>query len=211
MIYEMAVVAKAEFSDAQVTALNGMVRDVVKAHDGDVYIEDDWGVLNFAAPTQDGAKRGRYLYFCYRANSSCNAELNRRLGINENIIKQLVIQLGSEQNVDKIIKAYRTPFSKKYHGSVLDTKKDAGEDADYDMEKDRRNFSRRKTCWFTAKKIRADWKDPATYSWLINEFGKITPARISGISAKHQRWATQTIKRARQLGLCSYLSGRIAQ
>ncbi|MEI8347856.1 MAG: 30S ribosomal protein S18 [Pseudomonadota bacterium] len=82
---------------------------------------------------------------------------------------------------------------------------------EFDVEKDRRNFSKRKSCWFTAKKICADWKDPGTYSWLISEFGKITPARISGISAKHQRIVTQTIKRALQLGLCSQLSGRIAQ
>ncbi|OFZ37462.1 MAG: 30S ribosomal protein S18 [Bdellovibrionales bacterium RIFOXYD12_FULL_39_22] len=55
------------------------------------------------------------------------------------------------------------------------------------------------------------WKDPATYSWLISEFGKISPARVSGISRKYQRRITSEIKMARQLGIASYLSNRIAE
>jgi small subunit ribosomal protein S6 len=212
MIYELAVVAQADQNESQIATLTSMVREVVKSHDGDLYIEDDWGVLSFAQPTAHGVRKGHYLYFLYRANNQNNAEIIRRLKINEGIIKYLIIKLGEEKHVDKIIKGHRSPYSKKYQGSVLDSNtQEQTDDMDVDIEKDRRNFARRKSCWFTAKKIRADWKDPGTYSWLISEFGKISPARISGISAKHQRIATQTIKIARQLGLCSHLSGRLAQ
>ena len=104
---------------------------------------------------------------------------------------------------------YKCPFSTgKYKGSVTDSLKD---DAEETVEKDRRKFARKKSCWFTAKKVKADWKDPGTYAWLINEFGKITPARVSGISRKHQRFADYAIKRARQVGLASSLTGRIAE
>ncbi|OFZ28009.1 MAG: 30S ribosomal protein S18 [Bdellovibrionales bacterium RIFOXYB1_FULL_37_110] len=78
-----------------------------------------------------------------------------------------------------------------------------------DIEKDRRRFARRRNCWFIARGIKADWKDPKTYMWLINEFGKISPARVSGVSTKHQRFVNSAIKRARQLNIVSHLSDAV--
>ena len=74
----------------------------------------------------------------------------------------------------------------------------------------RKKFARKKTCWFAAKSIKADWKDPKTYGWLVNEFGKISPARVTSISRKHQRFANNAVKRARNIGLISQLSDQTA-
>lgn len=79
----------------------------------------------------------------------------------------------------------------------------------YDLEKDRRMFSRKKNCWFCAKEISPDWKDPYSYSWLVNEFGKIAPSRINGLCATHQRQATTAIKRGRNMCLIGHLSNQI--
>ncbi|MBF0313003.1 MAG: 30S ribosomal protein S18 [Oligoflexia bacterium] len=81
----------------------------------------------------------------------------------------------------------------------------------YDMDKDRRMFSRKKSCWFCAKESNPDWKDPHSYAWLVNEFGKISPGRISGLCATHQRHATTAIKRGRNMCLLSYISNHTAQ
>ncbi|MBF0300266.1 MAG: 30S ribosomal protein S18 [Oligoflexia bacterium] len=78
----------------------------------------------------------------------------------------------------------------------------------HDVDKDRRMFSRKKSCWFCAKKTDPDWKDPSSYAWLVNEFGKISPGRITGLCAKHQRHATTAIKRGRNICLIGYISGR---
>jgi len=75
-----------------------------------------------------------------------------------------------------------------------------------DGDKDRKVFARKKSCWYCAKKGGPDWKDPASYLWLVNEFGKISPARVSGICSKHQRSATRSIKRGRSIGLVSVVS-----
>jgi ribosomal protein S18 len=64
------------------------------------------------------------------------------------------------------------------------------------------------TAFFKSNNIIADWKDPKTYSWLVNEFGKISAARVSGVSRKHQRYVTTAIKRARTLGIISHISSR---
>lgn len=205
MIYELAVVAQAAIGDEKVASLNEMISAVVREYEGEVLVQDDWGVKKMAQATSNGVEKGRFLYFIYSANSECNKEISRRLGINEEVIKRLFVKLGTE--ADKIVKGYKTPFSKKYNGSQTDVI----EEKSGEMEKDRKKFARRKSCWFTAKSIKADWKDPATYSWLINEFGKISPARISGTSSKHQRFVTAAVKRARQVGIVSHMSNRIAE
>jgi len=205
MIYELSLVTKAELSDDEVAKVKDIVLAVIKEHDGEVYIEDDWGTLTFAQPTSTGTEQGRFLYFVYKANNLNNVELARRFRINDGVLKHIVISADVEEDkIGEFVKNLKTPYSKKYSGSVTD----AGEEG-ADGGKDRR-FSRRKSCWFTARKIKADWKDPQTYSWLVNEFGKISPARVSGISRKHHRFANKAIKQARNIGLLSHLSSRTA-
>lgn len=80
-----------------------------------------------------------------------------------------------------------------------------------EMEKDRKVFVRRKVCWFCAKKIEPDWKDSNTYLWVVNEFGKISPSRITGVCPKHQRSVSRSIKRSRCIGLIKYTSNVMIQ
>ena len=204
MIYELSLVAKTELSEEQVEKLNGLVRDVVAGHDGEVFIQDDWGKMNLAQPTSNGVGAGHYMYFLYKANNENNKELVRRFGINEGILRHMIIKVGDEKDIGNLVKSYKTPFSKKYNGSVTDSDEEEGGEGD-------KRFSRRRACFFTVNKISADWKDPKTYAWLVNEFGKISPARVSNISRKHQRFATTAIKRARQMALISHVSNRIAE
>ena len=63
----------------------------------------------------------------------------------------------------------------------------------------------KKTCQFTAANVEEiDYKDVELLSKFINEMGKISPARMTGTSAKYQRQLTKAIKRARQLALLPY-------
>lgn len=208
MIYELSLVLKSELSDENVEKMNELVREVLAQHGGEVLVQDDWGSLSFAQVAGDGTTRGRFLYFIYKStDSETNKELSRRFKINEDTLRSMIIKLGEDRAQEEIVKGYKTPYSKKYRGSVVEE----DEEGEGDMRKERRQFARRKTCWFSARKIKADWKDPNTYAWLVNEFGKISPARVSSISRKHQRFANTAIKRARNIGLASHLSGRNAQ
>ena len=207
MIYEIAIVAKDDLNESQLKDVSNMIHEVAKSYDGEVTIEDDWGSLKLAQPTSNGKERGRYLYFQYKANNLANVEIARRIKISEGILRYLIVRLGDDSDLDKISKAYKTPFSKKYKGSVTDHIESEGES---NLEKDRKRFSKSKACWFKAKSVTADWKDPKTYQWLLNEFGKISPARVSSISRKHQRFANAAIKRARNIGLASVFTNRIA-
>ncbi len=204
MIYELSLVAKADLDEARLAAIKQIVTDTVKSFEGEIFIEDDWGRLTLAHPTRRGVANGHFLYFLFCANNRCNRELARRFKINEDHLRHLLVVRGDKAQREALVKAYKTPFSKQYHGSV--TKID-GEDGEGPNP---RKFARRKTCYFRANNICADWKDPDTFTWLINEFGKISPARVTGVSTKHQRFATTAIKRARQIGIVGHMSNRVA-
>jgi small subunit ribosomal protein S18 len=50
-----------------------------------------------------------------------------------------------------------------------------------------------------------DYKDEKLLNRFITERGKILPARLSGITARHQRQLKVAIKRARYLALLPYV------
>jgi small subunit ribosomal protein S18 len=69
----------------------------------------------------------------------------------------------------------------------------------------RRPMMRRKVCRFCAdKQIRIDYKDIRLLVGFITERGKITPSRITGTCAHHQRLLTVAIKRARSVALLPF-------
>jgi small subunit ribosomal protein S18 len=66
-------------------------------------------------------------------------------------------------------------------------------------------FKRKKFCRFTAEKVEyIDYKDVEVLKDFITENGKITPARLTGTTAKYQRQLTVAIKRARFLALLPF-------
>ena len=66
-------------------------------------------------------------------------------------------------------------------------------------------FQRRKVCRFCADKTAVlNYKEAKTLRLFISETGKITPRRISGTCAKHQRKLASEIKRARHIALLPY-------
>ena len=66
---------------------------------------------------------------------------------------------------------------------------------------------KRKVCAFCAEKVDSiDYKDVARLKKFISERSKILPRRITGNCAKHQRFLTTSIKRARHIALIPYVS-----
>ena len=65
---------------------------------------------------------------------------------------------------------------------------------------------RRKSCPLKAAGIREiDYKNVALLSGFITEKGKILPRRISGVCAKMQTQLAVAVKRARYMGLLSFV------
>jgi ribosomal protein S18/ribosomal protein S6 len=192
MIYETAVVLRADLTEEAVNKVKESVLEALKEFNAEVLVQDDWGVKTFAQPTEEKIRNGKYIYFMYKADGKVNLELERRYRINEGVLKHIIVKLGLDKYQDQFIKNYNNPSKEEIE--------------DDEGEKDKKVFSKRKSCYFSATKTEPDWKNPNTYAWLVNEFGKISPARITGLRPKFQRMATAAVKRGRCMGMISYMS-----
>ena len=69
----------------------------------------------------------------------------------------------------------------------------------------RRPMFRRKVCRFCADKtLKIDYKDLRTITQFVTERGKMTPSRITGNCARHQRLLTTAVKRACSVALLPF-------
>jgi len=199
MIYETAFVLRTEANEDAIKKAKSIVEETVKANGGEILVNDDWGVKQFAQPTSNGIQKGNYFFMIFKSDKAANPEIERLFKISEDVLKFVIIKAGEETEQEAIVKAYSNPN----HGA----KTEAGMDA----EKEKKMFQKKKSCYFSAKKTQPDWKDPSSYAWLVNEFGKISPARVTGLRPKYQRMATTAIKRGRCMGLISYMSNHVAR
>lgn len=68
-------------------------------------------------------------------------------------------------------------------------------------------FRRKKMCRFCVEKIDdINYKDVRLLGAFVSERGKITPRRISGVCAPHQRRLAESIKQARNIALLPFSS-----
>jgi small subunit ribosomal protein S18 len=68
-------------------------------------------------------------------------------------------------------------------------------------------FRRKKMCRFCVEKIDdINYKDTRMLNAFMSERGKITPRRISGVCAPHQRRLAEAIKQARNIALMPFSS-----
>jgi small subunit ribosomal protein S18 len=66
-------------------------------------------------------------------------------------------------------------------------------------------FRRKKICRFCVDKVDdVNYKDVKLLSSFVSERGKITPRRISGVCAVHQRRLSDAVKRARNIALLPF-------
>jgi small subunit ribosomal protein S18 len=66
-------------------------------------------------------------------------------------------------------------------------------------------FRRKKVCRFCVEKIDdINYKDVKLLGSFVSERGKITPRRISGVCAPHQRRLAEAIKQARNIALLPF-------
>jgi len=73
------------------------------------------------------------------------------------------------------------------------------------MSQKKQYFRRKKVCRFCVEKIDLiDYKDVKMLMSFTSERGKITPRRLSGVCAAHQRRLSEAIKQARNIALLPF-------
>ncbi|MBU8921922.1 MAG: 30S ribosomal protein S18 [Bacteroidales bacterium] len=70
-------------------------------------------------------------------------------------------------------------------------------------KKDKRTTN--KPCRFCADKLTIDYKNDGLLRRFVTDRGKISPRRITGTCARHQRQLAMAIKRARAIALLPFV------
>ena len=75
---------------------------------------------------------------------------------------------------------------------------------------DKGGFGRRKGCRFCAEgAAQPDYKNPSMLKSFLTDRGKLTPGRLTGTCAKHQRSLATAVRRARMIALVPFtVTGR---
>ena len=84
--YETIFILHPELSEDDIKSVTTKAQDVISSYNGDCLRMDDWGVRKLAYPIKKSA-RGRYYYLRFDGESALIAELERRLRLDEKVLR----------------------------------------------------------------------------------------------------------------------------
>ncbi|MEI6205212.1 MAG: 30S ribosomal protein S6 [Desulfuromonadales bacterium] len=84
--YETIFILQPELSEDDIKSVTAKAQDVISSYKGECFRMDDWGIRKLAYPIRKSA-RGRYYYLRFDGNSALIAELERRLRLDEKVLR----------------------------------------------------------------------------------------------------------------------------
>jgi small subunit ribosomal protein S6 len=94
-MYETIYIVKPDLADEENKALTTRINEVIATMNGDVRKLEDWGIRKLAYPINKIA-RGRYMYLRTDGNAALIAELERRLRLDERVIRYQSVKLDKD-------------------------------------------------------------------------------------------------------------------
>ena len=94
-MYETIYIVKPDLADEENKALTTRINEVVAKMNGDVRKLEDWGVRKLAYPI-DKINRGRYMYLRTDGDAALIAELERRLRLDDRVIRYQTVKLEKD-------------------------------------------------------------------------------------------------------------------
>lgn len=93
-LYESTFVTRQDVSRADVSKLVDQFTDIVKQHGGQIVKHEYWGLRNLAYKIKKNRK-GHYVLLAIDAPFDAVKEMERTMGINEDIIRKLTVRVDS--------------------------------------------------------------------------------------------------------------------
>ena len=84
--YETIYILQPDLGEDEIKVIADKVQDVISSYKGGLHRLEDWGVRKLAYPIRKCA-RGRYLYLRYDGGRELIAELERRLRLDEKVLR----------------------------------------------------------------------------------------------------------------------------
>lgn len=179
--YETIVIFKTGATEAAVSTITKKLEKVITKKPGKVTKKDEWGIKTLAYPIKK-EKQGKYVVWFYNQEPKIVAEVDKALRYEEDVLRYTTHV--ADEELEKHLNEKKAKKAEKPEATGEDSRNNRDT---YD--------------------VYVDYKDILGLSRYISDRGKITPRRVSGVSAKSQRRISQAVKRARQIALLSYTDG----
>jgi small subunit ribosomal protein S6 len=90
--YETIFILQPELSEDDIKSVTAKAQDVIATYKGECFRMDDWGIRKLAYPIKKSA-RGRYYYLRFDGDSALIAELERRLRLDDKVLRYQSINI----------------------------------------------------------------------------------------------------------------------
>ncbi|BDV41794.1 30S ribosomal protein S6 [Geotalea uraniireducens] len=97
-MYETIMIVQPDLGEEELKGLSTRVQDLIGSMNGELHRLEDWGVRKLAYPVQK-SQRGRYYYLRFDGDAALIAELERRLRLNDKVLRYQSVKLEKEQAV----------------------------------------------------------------------------------------------------------------
>ena len=94
-MYETIIIVQPELGDEELKGLSAKIQEIIASMKGDYKRLEDWGVRKLAYPINKFV-RGRYYYLRFDGDAALIAELERRLRLDDKVVRYQSVKIESE-------------------------------------------------------------------------------------------------------------------
>ncbi len=94
-MYETIYIVRPDLADEELKGLSAKVEEIIASMKGDFRRLEDWGIRKLAYPIKK-VTRGRYYYLRFDGDAPLIAELERRLRLDDKVIRYQSVKLEKE-------------------------------------------------------------------------------------------------------------------
>jgi len=104
--YETIIILQPDLGEDDISVVTGKIQDVITSYKGELFRLDDWGIRKLAYSIRKCA-RGRYYYVRYDGVPTMIAELERRLRLDEKVLRYQSVNITDEP--EKVVPEKKAP------------------------------------------------------------------------------------------------------
>jgi len=101
-MYEATFILRQDIPSTEVSKMVDVLTSLIKENDGEVLKHEYWGLRTLAYPVKKN-KKGHYVMLVLKASHRAFLELQRRVKLSEDIIRNLIIKIEAFDSNDSIM------------------------------------------------------------------------------------------------------------
>jgi small subunit ribosomal protein S6 len=98
--YETIYVARPDLDEAETKRITEKIEGVITKGGGSIFVNEDWGKRKMAYLIRKHTQ-GHYIYLNYAGSAELPSEVERNLGIEDNLLRYLTVRLAENIDLEK--------------------------------------------------------------------------------------------------------------